>query len=102
MRMLIKAISLGYKRPCRLRRSSGNDQVNENSTREHSVAVPKRDRKPKNFTRNTGKEAVTKKTAVAGTRISRGRNSNITSITKQIKAYPEGVSMMTINRGKID
>lgn len=88
-----------------MRRSSGNDHGNENSTREHSVAAQTRDQKPKTFTRDTrdtGKGVVTKKTAVAVTRISRRRNSNNTSITKQINAYPEDVSTMTDKLGKRD
>lgn len=108
MRMLTKAISLGSKRASRMRRSSGNDHGIENSTREHLVAAQKHNQKPQTFTRDihdnrdTGKEVVTKITPPAGTRVSRRRNSDNTSIMKQIKAYPEDISVMTDKLGKRD
>lgn len=108
MRMLTKAISLGSKRASRMRRSSGYHHGIENSTREHLVAAQKRDQKPQTFTRDThdnrdiGKEVVKEITALAGTRISRRRNSDNTSIMKQIKAYPGGISMVAGKLGKMD
>lgn len=86
-----------------MRRSSRNDYGNENSAREHSVAAQKRDQKPKTFThdtRDTGKELAMKKATVAGNTISRRRNTDNNSTTKQTKAYPEDVSMMTDKFGK--
>ena len=106
--MLTKAISLGSKRASRMRRSFGKDHGIESSTREHLVAAQKRDQKPQTFTRDnhdnrdTGKEVVKKITALAGTRISRWRNSDNTSTMKQIKAYPEDISIMTDKLGKMD
>lgn len=91
-----------------MRRSSGNDHGIENSKREHLVAAQKRDQKPQTFTRDihdnrdTGKGVVKEITALAGTSIIRRRNSDNTSIMKQIKAYPEDTSMMTDKLGKRD
>lgn len=71
MRMLTKAISLGTKRPSRMRRSSGNNHGTENSMGEHLVAAQRRDQKFQTFTHDTndnhdtGKEAVKKITALA-------------------------------------
>lgn len=73
----------------------------ENSTREQHVAAKKRDQKPQIFTRDTGKEVVKKIKALAGARISRRRNSDNTSITKQIKADPEDIGT-TDKLGKMD
>ena len=102
MRVSAKAISLGSKRVSRLRRSSGKDHGNEDSTRENSVAARKCDQKPKTLTHDTDKEAVTTKKRKAATRSSRKRNSDKTSTAKQITAYPEDVSMMTDELGKRD
>lgn len=100
MRVAAKAISLGAIRASRLRRSSGNDLGKEGSTRANSVSAPKRDQKPNTSTRGTGKKAATKKAPVAVSRRSRKRNSDNTSITKQIKVYPEDDCMMTNELGK--
>ena len=85
-----------------MRRSSGNNHSNENSTKENLLAAPKRNQKPKTPTRDTDKEAITKKKSVAANRNSRKRNSDNTLITKQITAYPEDVSMMMDELGKTD
>lgn len=90
-----------------MRRSSGNHHGIENSTKEQLIAAKKRDHKLQTFTRDThdnrdtGMEVVKKITALAGTRIRRRRNSDNTSIMKQIKAYPEDIGM-TNKLGKKD
>ena len=100
MRVPTKSISLGNKRASRMRRSSGNNHSNKNSTKEKSLAAPKRDQKPKMPTHHTDKEATTKKKPVAANRNLRKRNRDNTSITKKITAYPEDISMMTDESGK--
>ena len=84
-----------------MRRSSENNHSNENSTKENSLAAPKRNQKPKTPTRDTDKEAITKK-SVAANRNSRKRDSDNVLITKQITAYPENVSMTMDELGKTD
>lgn len=84
-----------------MRRSSGNGHSNENSTKENSLAAPKRNQKPRTPTRDTDKEAITKK-SLAANRNSRKRNSDNTLITKKTTAYPEDVSMMMDGLRKTD
>ena len=102
MRVLTNAISLGNKRASRMRRSSRNNQSNENSTKENSLEGPERNRKPKTPPRDTDKEAITKKKPGAANRNSRKRNSDNISITKTPTAYSEDFSMMTDELGKTD
>lgn len=100
MRLATKAISLGAIRASRLRRPSGNNLGKEGSARENSVGAPKREQKPRTSTRGTGKEAVRKKAPAATTTSNRKRNSDDTSITKHLQAYPEDGCMMTNELGK--